>query len=180
MRNPLQEQLLKAGLVKKSKLAEVAREQAKARHGKAGAAPSAEQAEADRIRQEKAERDRALSAERNAQARQREQRAQIRQIVELHQLKREGEIAKIEYNFIDSGVIRNVLVTDAVRRQLTAGALVIVRHESGHAVLPRAAADKVRARDPSLIVVDHTGDRGDDADDDGYYSRFKVPDDLIW
>src|SRR6478735_7624911 len=32
--NPLQEQLLKAGLVKKSKLAEVAREQNKARHAK--------------------------------------------------------------------------------------------------------------------------------------------------
>ncbi|HZF98872.1 MAG TPA: DUF2058 domain-containing protein [Pseudoxanthomonas sp.] len=179
MRNPLQEQLLKAGLVKKSKLAEAAREQANARHGKAGAAPSAEQIEADQIRQEKAERDRALSAERNAQARRHEQRAQIRQIVEFHQLKREGEIA---YAFADLGVIRNVLVTNAVRRQLAAGALVIVRHESGHAVLPRAAADKVRARDPSLIVVDHanTGDHGGDADDDGYYSRFKVPDDLIW
>jgi len=44
MRNPLQEQLLKAGLVKKSKVAEVAREQAKQRHGKAPPAPSAEQA----------------------------------------------------------------------------------------------------------------------------------------
>ena len=38
--NPLQEQLLKAGLVKKSKLAEVAREQHKARHGKGAPAPS--------------------------------------------------------------------------------------------------------------------------------------------
>ena len=47
MRNPLQEQLLKAGLVKKSKVAEVAREQAKQRHGKPPA-PSAEQAARDR------------------------------------------------------------------------------------------------------------------------------------
>ena len=69
MRNPLQEQLLKAGLVKKSKVAEVAREQARQRHGKAPPAPSAEQAEAERVRLEKAERDRALAAERNAQAR---------------------------------------------------------------------------------------------------------------
>src|SRR3546814_10256926 len=38
--NPLQEQLLKAGLVKKSKVAEVAREQHKARHGKGPAQPS--------------------------------------------------------------------------------------------------------------------------------------------
>jgi hypothetical protein len=38
--NPLQEQLLKAGLVKKSKVAEVAREQNRARHAKGPAAPS--------------------------------------------------------------------------------------------------------------------------------------------
>ena len=48
MRNPLQEQLLKACLVKKSKVAEVAREQAKQRHGKAPPAPSAGQAARDR------------------------------------------------------------------------------------------------------------------------------------
>src|SRR3546814_2793221 len=38
--NPLQEQLLKAGLVKKSKVAEVAREQHQARHGKGPSQPS--------------------------------------------------------------------------------------------------------------------------------------------
>ena len=37
--NPLQEQLLKAGLVKKSKVSAVAREQHLARHAKAGSAP---------------------------------------------------------------------------------------------------------------------------------------------
>ena len=67
--NPLQEQLLKAGLVKKSKLAEVAREQHKARHGKGAPAPSEIQREAERARAEKVERDRALEAERKAQAR---------------------------------------------------------------------------------------------------------------
>ena len=62
MRNPLQEQLLKAGLAKKSKLDQVARDQAKQRHAKSTPAASAEQAEAERVRLEKVERDRALSA----------------------------------------------------------------------------------------------------------------------
>ena len=57
--NPLQEQLLKAGLVKKSKLAEVAREQHKARHGKGAPAPSEIQRDAELARAEKDERDRA-------------------------------------------------------------------------------------------------------------------------
>ena len=179
MRNPLQEQLLKAGLVKKSKVAEVAREQARQRHGKAPPAPSAEQTEAERVRLEKAERDRALAAERNAQARLHEQRAQVRQIVEQNKLKLIGEIA---YAFTDEGVIRNVLVDEAVRKQLASGALVIVRHGEGYAVIPRAAADKVYARDAAMVVLDHgkAGEGSTDGADDDYYSQFKVPDDLIW
>ena len=62
--NPLQEQLLKAGLVKKSQVAQVAREQNKARHAKgAPAGPSDSQREAERVRAEKAERDRMLEVE---------------------------------------------------------------------------------------------------------------------
>lgn len=179
MRNPLQEQLLKAGLVKKSKVAEVAREQAKQRHGKAPPAPSAEQTEAERVRLEKAERDRALAAERNAQARLHEQRAQARQIVEQNKLKLVGEIA---YAFTDEGVIRNVLVDETVRKQLASGALTIVRHDQGYAVIPRAAADKVYARDAAMVVLDHgkAGESSAEGGDDDYYSQFKVPDDLIW
>src|SRR5690348_18005271 len=82
MRNPLQEQLLKAGLVNKAKAAQVVREQAKKHKGKGPAAPSAEQVEVERLQAEKAERDRALAAERNAQLRQNEAHAQVRQIVE--------------------------------------------------------------------------------------------------
>src|SRR3546814_18619778 len=67
--NPLQEQLHKGGLVKKSKVAEVAREQHKARHGKGPALPSDIQRDAERARVEKAERDRALAAERKSKAR---------------------------------------------------------------------------------------------------------------
>ncbi|NMW24780.1 DUF2058 family protein, partial [Rhodanobacter denitrificans] len=49
MRNPLQEQLLKAGLVNKAKAAQVVREQAKKHKGKGPTAPSAEQVEAQRL-----------------------------------------------------------------------------------------------------------------------------------
>ena len=62
--NPLQEQLLKAGLVKKSKVAQVAREQDKARHAKGPADPNDVQREAERVRLEKVERDRALDVPR--------------------------------------------------------------------------------------------------------------------
>ena len=194
MRNPLQEQLLKAGLVNKAKAAQVVREQSKQRHGKAPAPPAGEQVDAQRLQAERAERDRQLSAERNAQARAHERRAQIRQIVEAHKVKREGEIT---YRFSDGDSIRSVLVNTSLRAQLASGTLVIVRHEQGYELLPRVAVDKVRERDAGMIVLDHAPmepaplDRapmdqaeaaasGSAADEDDYYRQFPVPDDLVW
>jgi uncharacterized protein YaiL (DUF2058 family) len=180
--NPLQEQLLKAGLVKKSKVAEVAREQNKARHAKGPTGPSEIQIEAERARAEKADRDRALEAERKAQGRAAEMRAQARQIIADKKVPRTGES---EYRFTVDGVIRTLLVNDDLRKKLSAGVLVIARVDDRFELLPRPAADKVRERDASMIVLDHgqASDVAADAstsDDDAYYARFQVPDDLVW
>ena len=180
--NPLQEQLLKAGLVKKSKVSEVAREQLKAKHGKTPAAASEIQREAERVRAEKAERDRALEVERKAKARSAELVAQARQIIADKKVPRTGEI---EYRFTADGAIRTLLVDEALRKQLASGALVIARQGDRYELLPRAAGDKVRERDPGLIVLDHGQATGREAaastsEDDAYYAQFQVPDDLVW
>ncbi|MEO8780243.1 MAG: DUF2058 domain-containing protein [Rhodanobacter sp.] len=179
MRNPLQEQLLKAGLVNKAKAAQVVREQAKRHKGKAPAPPSPEQIDARRLQAEKAEHDRAIAAEHNALTRASEARAQIRQIVETHRVKREGEIT---YRFRDGDKIRDVLINPSLRAQLAGGTLVIVRHEQSYELLPRVAADKVRERDAGMIVLDqgHGETRTSDGADDEYYKQFEVPDDLTW
>jgi len=179
MRNPLQEQLLKAGLVNKTKAAQVVREQTKQRHSKSPTPPINEQIDTQRLQAERAERDRALAAERNGQARASEQRAQVRQIVETQKVKREGEIA---YRFTDGEAIKSLLVNEALRAQLASGALVIVRYEQGYELLPRIAAEKVYARDPATIVLDHslTDASHSQNDDDAFYKKFEVPDDLVW
>ena len=179
MRTPLQEQLLKAGLVKKHQVAEAVREQARQLHSKTPAAPSVVQEDTQRMQAERVERDRALSTERNAQTRAHELRAQVRQIIDSHKVKREGEIA---YGFSDDGKIRNVLVNEALRAQLAKGALVIVRHDQGYELLPRAAAQMVVERDGAAIVLDHgrSAAGGDQGEDDEYYKQFAVPDDLTW
>lgn len=180
--NPLQEQLLKAGLVKKGKVAEVAREQSRTRHGKAPPKATEIQREAERVRAEKADRDRALAAEQKARAHTAELAKQARQIIQDKKLPRSGEL---EYRFPVDGAIRTVLVDDAMKKQLVAGALVIVRIDDRFELLPRAAAEKVRERDASRIVLDHgqAKDAEPDAaasEDDAYYAQFKVPDDLMW
>lgn len=180
--NPLQEQLLKAGLVKKSKVAQVAREQDKARHAKGASDPNDIQREAERVRLEKVERDRALEAERKAQGRVNEMRAQARQIIQDKKVPRTGES---EYRFTADGAIRTLLVDDDLRRKLSSGVLVIARLGERYELLPRAAGDKVRERDPALVVLDHgqaagTAPAAPSSEDDAYYAQFKVPDDLVW
>lgn len=187
IRNPLQEQLLKAGLAKKSQADQAARDQAKARKDKSKGVALPQQADkvdAARLQAERAERDRALAAERNAQLRAQELQAQIRQIVETHKVKRGGEI---DYRFNDGSMIRSVLVNTALRSQLASGALVIVRHGDGVELVPRAAADKIHERDPAAVLLDHGRKDGaaapaaTDAGDDFYdQDRFQVPDDLVW
>lgn len=180
--NPLQEQLLKAGLVKKSKVSAVAREQHLAKHAKAAAGPSEIELEAQRARAEKVERDRALEAGRKAEARLRELRAQARQIIRDKRVARAGES---EYRFTADGAIRTLLVNDELRRKLADGVLVIAQGVDGYELLPRVAAEQVRERDPALIVLDHgqaagTATPASTDEDDAYYAQFKVPDDLIW
>ncbi len=179
--NPLQEQLLKAGLVNKSKVAEVAREQNKARHGKGPRAPDEIERDAERVRAEKIERDRAIAAEHKAKARVIELRAQARQIIEDKKVPRAGDS---EYRFTADGGIRSVLVNDELRKKLSSGALVIARIDDRYELLPRAAVEKVRERDASMIVLDHGQAPGSEAattsEDDAYYAKFQVPDDLIW
>lgn len=180
--NALQEQLLKAGLAKKSKASAAAREQEKARQGHAPSSTAEIQREAGRARADKAERDRALAAQRNAESRERALRAQARQIVLDRRVTAGGDI---DYRFNVDGAIRSLLVTEAVRRQLAAGQLVVARLDAGFALLPRVAAEKVRERAPDWIVLDHRqpGEAkpgAGSAEDEAYYAQFQVPDDLVW
>lgn len=178
MRNLLQDQLLKAGLVKKQQVDAAVRAQTRQREGKAPAPPPEAKIDAQRLAAEKAERDRALAAERNAQAHARERQAQVRQIIEQQQLPARGEI---DYRFVDGPAIRSVRVDEATRAQLARGTLVIARLDEAYAILPAAAGRTVAERGGS-IVVDHARAPATPAagSDDAHYARFVVPDDLVW
>ncbi len=184
MRSPLQDQLLKAGLAKKGKLAQVVREQTKQRHAKGAQPVDADKVDTAQLHAERVERDRQLAAERNAQVRQRELQAQVRQIIEVHKLDSAGEIP---YAFDDAGGIKRIHVDVAQRALLAKGALVVARHGDSYVLLPRIAADKVIERDPTSVVLDHrshdasqTASEKNTNDDDAYYAKFEVPDDLVW
>lgn len=174
-RNPLQEQLLKAGLVNKNKLDQVVRQQQKARTGKAtpAADADAEAVDAERLRQERAV---ARRSEREAA----ERAAQVRQIIEAHRVKA-GDDG--DYRFEHAGLIRSLRIGQAQRPLLGRGALLIVSLGDAYALVTRDVGDRLRAIDPAVICVDHahTPQEAPAAgSDDEFYSRFQVPDDLVW
>jgi uncharacterized protein len=184
IRNPLQEQLLKAGLVNKNKVDQVARAQQKAREGKAPKTEAETEAvDAARLAAERAERDRQLEAQRRAEREAAERAAQLRQIIEAHRIKPGDDL---DYRFTDGAVIRSLRIGSAQRDLLARGALAVTRWGDSFALVPRETAQRLRAIDAAVLVVDHSATQtaADEApaagSDEEFYSRFQVPDDLQW
>ena len=174
MRNALQEQLLKAGLAKKQKVDAAARDQQRQRDGKAATEAAVD---GRRLQAEKAERDRALAAERKAEALAAERIAQVRQLIDQHGLKPRGDDP---YRFEHDGAIRTVLIEATMRRQLAKGALVVVCADDRYVLLPAEIGDRVVERGGTM-ALDHRGSPAAvDEDMDPHYAQFVVPDDLTW
>ncbi len=182
MSSSLQDQLLKAGVAneqqaKKARKAKVERRkhQEKARKG----APPASAEEQERVRRaqaEKAARDRALNLQRQEETAHRARAAEIRQLVEAHRQLREG--GDIPYHFVDDAVVRRIHVTKAMHDRLCRDLLVVVRYAGGYEVVPVAAAEKIKARDPGAVMPPNPP-ASPPAEDDPY-AGYEVPDDLMW
>ena len=125
----------------------------------------------------KAARDRELNQQRRQTAEQKALDAQIQQIIEMNRI--ENEDGAIGFNFADGKKVRRIFVTEKLRDQLARGSVAIVRVDDGYALLPADAAEKVRHRAPSYVVLcSATQPSAGDADDT--YADYKVPDDLMW
>lgn len=186
MAKSLQEQLLEAGLVDKNRVQQANKargKQSRRQRGgqgsdKGGAAATDEsKALAQAAEAEKRARDRELNREREERAARRALAAEIEQLVTTNRADRvPGEDA---YQFVDDGKIKRVYVTPELHAGLAAGRYAVVRLRRGYAVVARAVAERIAARDAAALVALHVADNGGDGEDD-YYARFEVPDDLQW
>lgn len=177
MRNALQDQLMKAGLVKDKQVKEAQKQkqhQQRQQPGRRPPPPVVRQ-EVSAAQQQKAERDRQLNAEREAKAARKALDAQILQLVQAHRRPHnDGEDA---YSFVDGNRIKRVYVTAPTRDALARGELGIVRLRNRYFVVTAEGADAVRARAPNyLVVLNQEAPSGDDA----AYAEHPVPDDLMW
>ena len=178
----LRDQLLKAGLVTEQQAQRAEREQRqhdfKAPRGKRKPppGPSLAQAAAQRAAAEKAAKDAEANRRQQEKLERRAKYAEIKQLVAAHQIPRVE--TEDFYNFTDGTNIKRVPVNPALREQLVAGSLAIVRCEGRYAFVPAAIGEQISAR-VERALIHHNKPKPPAADDDPY-KDYVVPDDLVW
>lgn len=203
MTKSLQDQLMGAGLIdskKAKKITNENRKQKKVQKKSRDDSLSEAQTAAKQAQREKIKRDQALNNKLNSDAQQKSITAQVIQLINHYKLERKR--GDISYNFSDRAVIKKMLVSDEMSKEITRGRLCIARLSDSYELIPKPIADKIRERDPDSIVVYNekpklspssnatTADKastaiGSEAEpalesDDDYYAQFEIPDDLTW
>lgn len=181
MSDNLRDQLLKAGLVTKTKATQVKHQEQRKQHlEKKGQRPAQtdeqKRAAAAQAYAIKVARDRELDRERQARAEARARAAEITQLIEQNQLPVPG--GEEYFNFVAEGIVRRIAVNTELRKCLVRGELVIVRHEGHSALVPAETAARIRERDERVLIP--YGEKAGSADADDAYKDFVVPDDLRW
>ncbi|WP_049723359.1 DUF2058 domain-containing protein [Gilvimarinus polysaccharolyticus] len=179
----LQDQLKQAGLINEKAAKQIQkdkRKQTKQAHKSKQVVVDETKQSVQAARAEKAERDRELNRQRQAEAEQKAIAAQIKQLIETHRQPKlaRGE-AELEYNFTDGKTIKKLLVSAKVQQQLMRGQLAIAKLGEGHELVPRIVADKIALRDSDSIILAKT-QATDEPDEDDPYKDYVIPDDLMW
>ena len=178
----LQDQLLKAGLVDKKTAKQIDKDKRKQKKvANKSSAPQVDETKlaAERARAEKAERDRALNAQRQAAAQQKAIAAQIKQLIERNkQPKGANGKDDVAYHFTFEKKVKKIYVSSAVQEHLTAGRLLIVGEGEHFELVPKVVAEKIAERNPNMVVQPPEGSTAVDEDDP--YAEYQIPDDLMW
>ncbi|MEM9620167.1 MAG: DUF2058 domain-containing protein [Pseudomonadota bacterium] len=193
MGESLRDQLVKAGLAtgaqaKKAERQQRAEAQAKKRGGKQRQKSSVEPTEQDKVRARakdqqarKAARDRELAQQRNEKYAAKALRAELKQLIlQNDQRVKAPDDDAHPYNFVHGKRIKKLYVTQQQLQALSSGQLIIVNNDGNYHFLLPKVADKVAQRDPKRIIVAHNKESEPPSEDDEYYAKFKVPDDLDW
>ena len=95
------------------------------------------------------------------------------------QPKGQVKIDEATYQFTDGKKIKKIYVTEALKKQLSVGNLAIAKLDERYELVPSGIAEKITARDASVIVSHHVN-TNDTIDADDPYAAYQIPDDLDW
>jgi len=183
----LQEQLLKSGLVGAGQAKAVKSEKHKQvkqkQHNKASVVDDLKE-QAQKARLEQAERARQLNQQRKQDEDKKQLAAQIKQLIEQNRLPQSNGFPEksensIPYHFTDDNKVKTLYLSEEMREKLSNGQLAIVKLGQRYEVIPANAAEKIKARNATSIIVFNESNLSKDSQEDPY-AAYKVPDDLTW
>ena len=153
MGNPLQEQLLKAGLASKKQAKKAEHEKRISRKQNAGNNPAVVSNQAREEQAAKESRNRELNLQRAEETRLRELKAQVKQLIETNRLPQDGRGEP--YHFVEQNKIKRIFVSEETIDQLSRGQLAIVKLGANYEVVPAKVAHQIASRDQEAVVVFH-------------------------
>jgi uncharacterized protein YaiL (DUF2058 family) len=176
----LQDQLLQAGLVSKSKANKAKQEKNKKVYQQRNKKDSAN-AETDKQRQKvlakRAAKDLELNQKITESSNQREIAAQIKQLVEQNRHPASNSEDDTAFYFENKGKLKKMYVSAQTQEMITSGKLAIVNNNGVFELVPSRIAEKIRQRNASM-VIELPKEQKPDIDDP--YNEYQIPDDLTW
>ena len=178
VKNALQAQLLKAGLVDNKKAKKLSKQ---AQHEqRTGQGTEAElQAKIAKDQQEKVARDQALNEEKQRALDEKALKAAVIQMIGQHKIRdTDGDNV---YQFIDDGKVKKLYINQQIYNALVSGSLVIAKDQESYAFLPKALADRINEKMLGFIIVSNASTTNNDVtDEEDPYAAYVIPDDLMW
>ncbi|OTG61956.1 hypothetical protein B9T29_09455 [Acinetobacter sp. ANC 3903] len=177
VKNALQAQLLKAGLVDNKKAKKLSKQAI--HEQRTGQSDEAElKAKIAQAHQEKLAKDQALDLEKKRLLQGKELKAAIVQMINQHKIKEiDGEVA---YQFIDDNKVKKIYLNQQIYNALVAGSLIIAKEAESYAVLPKALAERINDKMEGFIIVNNSEQNEQTTDEDDPYAAYVIPDDLMW
>ena len=177
VKNALQAQLLKAGLVDNKKAKKLSKQAV--HEQRTGQSDEAElKAKIAQEQQEKLEKDQALDLEKKRLLQGKELKAAIVQMINQHKIRDiDGEVS---YQFIDESKVKKIYLNQQIYNALVSGSLVVAKESDSYAILPKALADRINDKMEGFIIVNNSEKNEQITDEEDPYAAYVIPDDLMW
>lgn len=177
VKNALQAQLLKAGLVDNKKAKKLSKQAV--HEQRTGQSDEAElKAKIAQDQQEKLEKDQALDLEKKRLLQGKELKAAIIQMINQHKIR--GIDGEVSYQFIDESKVKKIYLNQQIYNALVSGSLVVAKESDSYAILPKALADRINDKMEGFIIVNNSEKNEQITDEEDPYAAYVIPDDLMW
>jgi len=176
MSDSLRDQLLGAGFKESAKAKKTAQKNNKT-HGKSKNRPHSNKNSAAKQHSAKADAEK-TKANNEEIARRKKIKAEIKAIIEAEKI--EKYAGEIKHSYLVGKRIKELFVTEEVRKKLISGDVVITRLNGTTYLVPAPIGDKVQSLNPDWVVFKPGEESTNHDESNDEYADFQVPDDLQW